>query len=172
MGHKIFFSTPQTLPVKFMAGDIFDKSFLEPGEITVSMPHNQSSADLPSLTTLTVLRGKLSAIHASLFFHLFSEEHQTELAHLLGCLLSPEPGSIIFGTHTGRPEKGVRVEHRGANQRVQIFSHSPESWNAMWETVFGPGKVEVSSFLRERSELRALTGGETNYLLVWWVKRL
>ena len=41
----------------------------------------------------------------------------------------------------------------------------------MWDIVFDSGSVEASLFLRERDELEALTGGETNYLLVWSVKR-
>lgn len=172
IGHQVFKSTPETFPVKFMAGDVFDDSFLKLGPIAAESLQNQGPVDLSSQTTLTSLRGRFSAIHASFFFHLFSEEQQTELAHRLRSLLSPEPGSIIFGIHIGRPEKGLRIEDRGPNQRVRIFGHSPESWNGIWDDAFGGGKVEANAFLQKRAELKPLTKYEANYLLVWSVKRL
>lgn len=176
IGHKVFKSTPESFPVKFVPGNIFDKSFLEPGPIITETPVNQAAVELTSLTTLTPLRGRLSAIHAGAFFHLFSEEQQAQLAHLLGSLLSPEPGSIIFGTHVGRTEKGLRVEALRPNtEGVRMFCHSPESFAALWEEVFGPGKVEVKVAIKtvERKDLKEITTpGVPIYFLVWSVKRL
>ena len=71
VGHKLFKSTPETFPVKFIAGDIFDEAFLETAPVTTRTPASPPPA-LPSLNALTPLHGRLSAIHASSFFHLFN----------------------------------------------------------------------------------------------------
>ena len=132
--------------------------------------------NLATLSTLTSLRGRLSAIHAASFFHLFNEEQQSQLAYLLASLLSPEPGSIIFGMHSGRPEKGLRVEAvRPNTEAVHMFCHCPESFIALWEEVFGPGKVEVKAYLEdvERRDFREIASPGTRfYSLFWSVKRL
>ena len=170
-------STPETFPVKFIPGDIFDQSFLASGPVVTGTASSESRVDVTTLTSLTPLRGRLSAIHASSFFHLFNEEQQAELAHKLGSLLSPEPGSIIFGSHSARPEKGLRTEvvNQSTKEHITMFSHSPESWVELWEGVFGKDKVEVEATLTEisRPDMRHITEmGIKIYFLVWSVKRL
>lgn len=176
IGHKVFNSTPETFPVKFVPGDIFDKSFLEPGPITTESLVNQPPVDLASLSTLTPLRGRLSAIHAGAFFHLFSEEQQSELAYLFASLLSPEPGSIIFGMHAGTPEKGMRVGTvRPNTSPMSMFCHCPDSFIALWEGVFGAGKVEAKAGLKEveMPEFKGISNaGAKFYFMYWSVKRL
>ena len=58
-----------------------------------------------------------------------------------------------------------------------MFRHSPESWTALWEEVFGVGKVEVQAFLRDIGQQRPdakhlVDAGVKIYFLVWSVKRL
>ena len=172
MGHKVFRSTPESFPVKFIPGDAFDDAFLAPGPIVTKALNDEPPVDVAALTSLTPLRGRLSAIHASSFFHLFSESQQRELAHRLASLLSPEPGSLIFGVHVARPEKGLRVEFvRGNAAGARMFCHCPESWTALWEGVFGRGKVEVRTLLPEVPRPDAPPGVKT-YMMVWSVKRL
>jgi len=48
-------------------------------------------------------------MYASLLFHLFSEEKQLHLLRALAGLLSPEPGSMIFGLHIGLAEASCRI---------------------------------------------------------------
>ncbi|KAI0344097.1 hypothetical protein BDW22DRAFT_1128383 [Trametopsis cervina] len=175
IGHTLFRSTPESFPTKFVPGDVFDPTFLEPRHIVTSVPDGPQP-DLESLTTLTPLVGRVSVIHTSAFFHLFNEERQEELARLVGSLLSPEPGSIICGAHAGQPQKGLRSEAWQAGQKsedIRLFCHSPESWKELWEKIFGVGKVEVSAMLKE-IERRDLEKGEDVkvYFLVWSVKRL
>jgi hypothetical protein len=114
----------------------------------------------------------VSAIHASSFFHLFDQEKQLYLAHALAGLLSPEPGSMIFGLHIGNPEKGfiASTERRDS----QMFCHSPESWTLLWDgLVFGKGVVNVQAKLaqveRKEPDMPQTT---TVTLLVWSVTRL
>ncbi|KAJ3551506.1 hypothetical protein NM688_g4664 [Phlebia brevispora] len=155
MGHKLFKSTPESFPVPFIAGDAFDPKFLAPSPILSVLP----TAPLPRLNTLTSLTPLvrcISAIHASAFFHLFSEEKQLQLAKSLASLLLPEPGSIIFGEHVGMPQKG-NLEDKEAHD---MFCHSPESWKEMWETqVFEPGQAKVDAHLIVETG-RYIRGGE------------
>ena len=178
VGHKVFKSTPETFPVKFIAGDVFDQSFLASGHSAVTETSaDEPAVDITTVTSLTPLRGKISGIHASSFFHLFNEQQQAELAQRLASLLSPEPGSVIFGAHSGMPEKGLRIELLRANSDRQsaIFCHNAETWIELWEGVFGPGKVEVNATLKEvtRPDVKHITdAGRKLYFLFWSVKRL
>ena len=174
IGHKLFKSTPDSFPVPFLPGDAFDDAFLALGPIATTAP-TTPPPELASLKTLTPLHGRLSAIHASAFFHLFSEEKQLELARRLAALLSPEPGSVIMGMHGARPEKGLRVEAVRANSHgIRMFCHSPESWAELWERdVFGEGQVKVEARLVEvvRDDLLAVEAAKF-YFMLWSVTRL
>ena len=127
--------------------------------------------DLRSLTSLNPLRGRVFAIHASSFFHLFGQEKQLYVAHALAGLLSPEPGSVIFGLQVGNPgpEKGfvAHSEHR-------MFCHSPESWTQLWDgLVFKKGVVNVQAKLVqvERKDELDMSETRTVTILVWSVTR-
>ncbi|KAF8905736.1 hypothetical protein CPB84DRAFT_1835288 [Gymnopilus junonius] len=123
-GHELFKSTPETFTAAFIPGS------------------------LNTLTSLTPLRHRISAIHASAFFHLFSEERQLVLAKRLAVLLLPKSGSIIFGQHVVMPVKGIRTESGIPQSDYSMFCHSPESWRTLWvEEVFGPHQdVRVSMY--------------------------
>jgi len=94
-------------------------------------PPEASAPALSSLTTLTPLHGHVSVIHTSSFFHLFSEEKQLELARKLAGLLSPLPGSMIFGLHSRQAEKGLRTESSELRTGDYMFCHSDESWKEL-----------------------------------------
>ncbi|KAH8086627.1 hypothetical protein BXZ70DRAFT_1002232 [Cristinia sonorae] len=173
LGYKLFNSTSDSFPVPFIPGDIFDQSIL-----TVASPANASpplpAPPLSDVTSLTPLNGHLSAIHASAFFHLFDEPQQLYVAKALAGLLSPQPGSIIFGSHRGALAKGARVEDDKWASGGPMFNHSAESWNEMWEKeVFGEGQVKSWAILKDtkRPDLVHITGTKF-YLLVWCVTRL
>ena len=157
--------------MKFIPGDIFDDSFLAPGPIVAEGPGNNPPVDVTALTSLNPLRGKMSAIHASSFFHLFTEEQQVEIARKLGSLLSPEPGSIMIGAQGGTPQKGIHMRYlRENSNQFPMFCHSPESWKELWEEILGKGKVEVKALLKEYH--RPDYTDKEVYYLVWSVKRL
>lgn len=82
-------------------------------------------------------------------FHLFDEPDQSHLARALASLLYPFPGSIIFGVHLTKREKGdypILTKYT-----FRKFCHSIESWKDMWEETFGPekGVVKVEARLVE-----------------------
>ncbi|OJT14322.1 hypothetical protein TRAPUB_9113 [Trametes pubescens] len=180
-GHKLFKTTQNTFPVPFVAGDAFDPAHLE------IVPPFYSPPDTPvphlaTLTSLNPLRGHVSAVHASAFFHLFDEARQLQLAKALAGLLSPEPGSMLIGAHGGRQEKGLRYETGTGLHSIYtnepMFCHSPESWTELWDgQIFRKGTVKVTAFLREtqRKDLEGAPGivpGAKFHALVWSVTRL
>ena len=171
LGHKLFRTTPETYPAKFLAGDAFDESHLS---LTAPVPPGPPPP-VASVNSLTELRGHISAIHASSLFHLFDEEKQFELGKRLAALLDRRPGSIIFGSHGSMPVKGQRP---GAFRKM--FCHSPESWTQMWEEqIFEKGQVKVNAVLRElnvvlerRERALPVEEGRKSYWLGWSVVRL
>jgi hypothetical protein len=176
LGHKLFRSTPETFPVTFVAGNAFDPQHLEVvPPFTKSNPPPAAPASLRDLMSLNPLRGHISAIHASSLFHLFQEADQLYLARVLAGLLSPEPGSMIFGSHAGLPEKGFPL-NLGEDQK-SMFYHSPDSWAALWDgEVFEKGTVRVDAVVVARSKedaQRAIGTIDVQvYRLLWSVTRL
>lgn len=174
LGHKLFKSTPETCPAHFVAGNAFDPAHLEPVPPFRSPP-STPRPDLSSLTSLNPLLGHVSIIHASLFFHLFDEPHQLRLARAVASLLSPTPGSVIFGTHCGRTSKGLRAEDSRSRGNHTMFCHSPESWRDLWDgQIFEYGEVKVDTWLRDVTDRidQKPVEGQRLYLLEWSVTRL
>ena len=100
----------------------------------------QAPPELRSLTSLTPLQGRVSAIFACAFFHLFDEVKQLQAARQLSSLLSPLPGSAIFGAHSTMLVNGMR----GTSLGFEVFCHSPESWKELWDgIVFEKGTISV-----------------------------
>ena len=167
----MFRTTPETYPVKFLAGDVFDDAHLSP---TAQVPSDPPSP-VASVNTLTELRGHISVIHASSLFHLFNEEKQFELGKRLAALLDPRPGSIIFGSHGAMPVKGHRP-----GTFTKMFCHSAESWTRMWEEeIFKKGQVKADTFLKEldmaverKERAVPVEVGTKFYWLAWSVERL
>lgn len=174
----MFRTTPETFPVPFVGGSIFDDKML-----SVVPPLSQgqlASTPRPDLQelgkqdTLNPLHGHASVIHASNFFHLFTEEQQEHVARAFAGLLSAEPGSMIVGHHGALPEKGVRP---GVDFLPEVFCHGPESWRELWEGIFGKGNVkvdaEVSVLTSEQTHLYKIIGNSIPwYLMRWSVVRL
>ncbi|KAG2363519.1 hypothetical protein BDR07DRAFT_1226471, partial [Suillus spraguei] len=128
LGHVLFRSTPTSFPSQFIAGDFFDPTFLS----SESRLTSRSPLDLSSVASLNDLHGEVTAIHASSIFHLFSAEQQASLVRAVAALLSPVPGSIIFGAHVGLPKKGIMREEM-FGRTVDMHCYDPESWNKLWE---------------------------------------
>ncbi|KAG1745265.1 hypothetical protein EDB19DRAFT_1693532 [Suillus lakei] len=170
LGHDLFKSSPETFPAHFVGGDAFDPKIL-----AVAPPApTQTGAlapDLNNLTSLNPLRGCVSAIHATAFFHLFKEDQQLHMARAFAGLLSAEPGSVILGAHIGAEKKGTVIKVFNGVE-VDMFAHDPESWTAMWDgEVFPKGMVKVEAELR--LEVYGTTGTDRQpFSLFWSVTRL
>ncbi|KIJ17879.1 hypothetical protein PAXINDRAFT_72333 [Paxillus involutus ATCC 200175] len=167
LGHILFRSNPELFPATFVAGNALDPTFLSPIAGGREPP---APVDLSNISALNDLDGKVSAIWATSFFHLFSEKNQRQLAHALGCLLSPQSGSIIFGSHVAKPEKGVLTSEI-LGKEVTMFCHDPESWKELWHIdgpVFSSNSVKLDTVLREMKS----GDGEQAWILVWSITRL
>ncbi|OSD00957.1 hypothetical protein PYCCODRAFT_1370059 [Trametes coccinea BRFM310] len=177
IGHKLFMSDPATFPVTFVPGDVLDKTFIGTAPPVYDVPPLQRP-ELRSLRGLAPLAGHLRAIHASNFFHLFTEANQSAVAHALGALLAPTRGSMVFGTHVSRPKKGLRTEAPPPAPGYlgnRMFCHDAQSWMDLWDgEVFRKGTVRVEAQIVEqaREDLVVLNPGVTFYQLVWCVTRL
>ncbi|KAK0192562.1 hypothetical protein F5146DRAFT_507891 [Armillaria mellea] len=169
LGHKLFKTTAETFPAHFVPQDIFQLKGLTKEGVPPSVPN------LSQVQSLADLRGSISAIHTSAFFHLFDEEGQFEVAKIMAVLLSSEPGSMIFGVHGGRHEKGLRSEVRSnSGRRRNMFCHSPESWRALWDgEIFPKGSVRVDAFLHANDrDSDTVDPAVKVYHLVWCVTLL
>ncbi|KAH8834003.1 hypothetical protein DL96DRAFT_1703630 [Flagelloscypha sp. PMI_526] len=153
---KQFFKSPDLPQIPFITGSITDSNFL-PSDPPPADGPSESPIDLGSVTSLREIQGRVSAIHESAVIHLFDEPTQAALVKSIGNLLSSKPGSIAFGSHAAKPTKGFRRD-----ARREMFCHSPETWNALWEKELFPEgtfKGECSIlYLRSRSrELNHMT---------------
>ena len=174
IGHNLFRTSQETYPIAFVPGDVFDPKHLEVVPPLASA-HAASTGspedptpDLCNLISLNPLHGRVFAIHASSFFHLFSEEKQLYVARALAGLLSPEPGSVIFGMHVGSAEKGFIVSPMPGE--LCMFCHSSESWTELWDgVIFEKGLVNVQAELVQMGKEEQST---MFTVLVWTVTRL
>lgn len=124
-----------------------NSSFLELTPAKLASASTTPSPKPSEVETLSALAGHVSAIHATNFFHLFEEPTQLTLARLFAGLLDPRPGSMIFGSHVGRAEKGI-LKWRG-DSAWPMFCHCPESWKEMWKEAFGDIPVWVEATVVE-----------------------
>ncbi|KAH7929865.1 hypothetical protein BV22DRAFT_1102165 [Leucogyrophana mollusca] len=176
LGHELFKSTPETFPAHFIAGDALDPSILSVAPPALAK-QDSAHPQLSSLTSLNPLHGRVSAIYAGAFFHIFGEAQQLHLAQALAGLLSPEPGSVIFGAHLGLPEgKGILIlpSTSAYSTDLHIFCHSPDSWEALWDgEVFEKGSVKVSTNMKQYKDLDQYKHlPDSPWALVWSVERL
>jgi hypothetical protein len=114
------------------------------------------------LKSLNPLHGRISAINAVSFFHLFSEEKQLHVAKALAGLLSAQSGSVICGYQVGAPEKGM-VNTSLTGLKHHLFVHSPKTWSSLWDgEVFKKGSVKVET------ELIKVAIREVQYFTIKW----
>lgn len=188
LGHELYRSTEETFPAAFIHGDIFDDTVLKEGNILYGgdsalsdgTPDNLPELTLPKpLSSVVPLEGRIDFIYSSNLFHLFTEAQQLSTARKLASLLSPVPGSMIFGAHMGRLQKGFRTEApppKPCYLGSDMFCHSAESWIELWDgEVFAKGTVKVEAELIDphREDLRKmLEPGAIHYQLLWSVTRL
>lgn len=180
IGHKLYKTTPETFPLAFFEGDIFQAEFTTniDSESTTNVVDPVANAPIPDLHTLKnigQLRNKISVINTSAFFHLFDHDKQRELAHILSNLLSPQPGSIILGSQGGALTSTVLPSHISG----VIGLHSPETWKELWTGTDGPFKpddVEVraytESFSLEKLGISSIDNPDAarGYWLFWSIK--
>ena len=91
-------------------------------------------------------KGRVSAIHAGSFFHLFNDDQQIELLKRCAKLLSEGKGSIIIGRQLGSKDpRNLRGD--------TFYVHSPQSWETVCKEVFQGTAIkyraELVSFIKD-----------------------
>lgn len=137
LGYKLY-NDRSDCKITFLQGDIFSSDFLRNPSPSTSESSTPALQQLSTLKTLNPLLGHVRAISAFSFFHLFSEPAQLDLAHRCASLLSPKPGSVIFGAHQGMVEKGFVTRDKGEGKGEGMFCHDLQSWKDMWEVEVFP----------------------------------
>ncbi|KAF8510352.1 hypothetical protein BU17DRAFT_55447 [Hysterangium stoloniferum] len=181
LGHRLFKTDQNTYPIHFLQGDILDADFLSPASGVISTQIEGQPPSLDTLTSLIPLQRHISVIHISSLFHLFDESQQHKLAHSLGALLSPLPGSIILGSQVGAPDEQDESwgrERKDFSRVLPGFAHSPASWEAMWvgeDGVFKPEEVviDIRANLSYAENPARARRGESNefFFLTWSITR-
>lgn len=149
LGHRLFKTTPETYPLAFIPGDIFELAS-EPNSKLASND-NIGVEPLPPLRTLTslaTLQSRVSVIHASSLFHLFPPEKQQKLAHIFASLLSPSSGSIIIGKQMAIDNKTGIHKWDFGNTVGQVWGYSVSAWEDLWMGDKGPfreGEVDAQA---------------------------
>jgi len=178
LGHKLFKTTPETFPVPFVHGSVFDPLLIAPHDTFYQQPLTPRPI-LSTLTSLTPLQGHVSAIHVTAFFHLFDKDEQIAAARALASLLSPTPGSFIFGAHATQEKTGAGNFKNFRGKDVHCFG--PEDWTALWDgEIFKKGTVEVETqmlsiedILKGEQKLKEQSAvGWSGHIMRWSVKRL
>ncbi|EJD05461.1 uncharacterized protein FOMMEDRAFT_17755 [Fomitiporia mediterranea MF3/22] len=170
IGHKLFRSTPETFPVPFIQGNVLDEKHISPAPALYDLPTSPRPV-LSELTSLTPLQGHASAIHVSDFFHLFRKDDQIQAVRQLASLLSPLPGSMIFGTHSSLP---VSSEMKHPMGNFHLYCFSPEDWCALWDgEIFRKGSVRAEAELIHSPPWRGKDlEKEARSAMVWSVTRI
>jgi len=143
-GYDLFQDRPSSkrpVPIAFHQADIFDDD-----------------------SKLTSFKGRVRYIFIHAVFHLFDKDTQYELARRLVDLLDVPPTTdpdlpdreyIIFGTQVGS-KTGMVIENRctiGNPGNVACYSHSPDTWRAMFEKIIA-SKYGVN-WMRSHAKLEA-----------------
>ncbi|EJD52510.1 hypothetical protein AURDEDRAFT_158242 [Auricularia subglabra TFB-10046 SS5] len=160
-------SGPRSAVPAFLAGDIFDDTFLDPSSSdTVPTASKQQPLPAAELRTLTSLKRRARFVYSHSFFHLFQEDAQRNLARRLASLLDDEPGAMLFGSHAGLAIKGFREQGPTSNK---MFCHSPESWQEMIAQVFAEQGRKVVQEVDLVQVYRPHHGTDTGFtsVLVW-----
>ncbi|KAI1772148.1 hypothetical protein F4818DRAFT_176098 [Hypoxylon cercidicola] len=96
---------------------------------------------------LKVLDGKMSIIHATSFFHLFTWEKQVRAAMRIVRFLDPDDTEVmIFGRQVGTTTPGDR-EGNGGYKR---YLHNAETWQNLWDEV---GRLTGTSWRTEVDDI-------------------
>ena len=136
---------------------LFGGALEQPGTLSVLFPPPDGS---PGGEVLPAMEGEESLA--------FCEE-RVAAARALAALLSPEPGSMIFGAHHSSSISGRRVNTlRGTD----IYDFNPEDWISLWDgEIFKKGTVQVEAGLRDWENRSEEELGYPPTQLVWCVKR-
>jgi hypothetical protein len=134
----------------FNDGDKLPRShFLCPGDLLTSSPGDR----------LRVLDGRVTILHLTAVFHLFTLEDQKTVADRCLRLLRKDAGApvLILGAQAGSEVAGPFLRQNVSEEFSHKYRHNVQSWAALWESVRASDewkgkikKLEVSSEFRAK----------------------
>jgi hypothetical protein len=140
---------------------------IEPRDPFYEPPSTPRPRNLQLLNSLIPLQGHISAIYASLLFHVLDGDKQVILAKRLAALLSPEPGSVICGWLVGA---SVPI-NATMTYLLDYFMVCHRSLEELWDgQIFEKGKVKVDATITEVKRSGQHIG--TRPMLEWSITRL
>ncbi|KAI0477900.1 hypothetical protein GGR56DRAFT_674220 [Xylariaceae sp. FL0804] len=91
----------------------------------------------PPTTGLRQLDGRMTFVHATSFFHLFTWAEQVRAASRMVRFLDPrDPDVMIFGRHVGLAARATTTTPpAAAGRHHRVFLHDAASWRALWDEV-------------------------------------
>ncbi|KAI1811047.1 hypothetical protein GGS20DRAFT_564880 [Poronia punctata] len=111
------------------------------------------------LDDLDALHGKMTFIHATSFFHLFTWAEQLRVATRMVQLLDPDrPDVMIFGRHVGtmQPRPGGGNAKAGSDK---VYLHNAETWQMLWDQVGELTGTKWSVTMEPIEKIQIDTGG-------------
>ncbi|KAI1341122.1 hypothetical protein F5Y15DRAFT_414244 [Xylariaceae sp. FL0016] len=119
------------LRATFVAGDLLASSSSSSSSSSSpsSSPNGEDESEKDGLDALD---GRMTFIHATSFFHLFTWDEQVLAATRMARFLDPDDAdAMIFGRQVGTSVPGARVGPRGD----AVYLHSAETWQQLWDEV-------------------------------------
>ena len=96
---KRLYNDASTCNINFLTANAFDIPLPQ-----ASGGSTEVEFDPDNVKEVSQLRGRVTHLYTGLFFHLFLEEVQEDLALRLGSLMKRESGSILYGRQMGAEE--------------------------------------------------------------------
>ncbi|KAK4690351.1 hypothetical protein P7C71_g6420, partial [Lecanoromycetidae sp. Uapishka_2] len=112
--------------------DLFRDAGTEGGGADMTFATGDIFAD-DTLAGLPEGKRTFDIIHVGHFFHLFRIPDQILVARKLISFLEDKPDVLLFGLNMGTVE-AIEVK-LGKDVEAKVYSHSPESFRALWEKV-------------------------------------
>ncbi|KAI0883002.1 uncharacterized protein GGS22DRAFT_169257 [Annulohypoxylon maeteangense] len=133
--------------------------FLCPGNLISKSPDDK----------LHVLDDKVTILHLTAVFHLFSLEDQKAVADRCLQLLRKDTGGpvLVLGAHVGSLSPGPYQRQNVSQDYSHKYRHDEESWKGLWDYVRGKDawknkikNLEVKSRLLRRNKVKDAESGE------------
>lgn len=158
-----------------LLGSDIEASFMQLGfDLFSDREHFQGTmipGDVSSPDFLSDYHGKVDIVYLGSFLHLFNEAQQRVVIDRLNLLLSPRPGSMVFGRHLGAEVGGpfrmesigwdlYRHSHETLENLFQQGSHAPEG--AQWKVTSSLSRYESANWDESR---RGWQGSDTKQMM-------
>ncbi|KAI1382919.1 uncharacterized protein F4822DRAFT_86392 [Hypoxylon trugodes] len=116
-----------------------------------------------------VLDNRVTILHLTAVFHLFSFDDQKTVADRCLRLLRKDTGApvLILGAHVGNTSPGPFEKPQGSKEYRHKYDHDDRTWQELWQEVCGRdewkdriGNLDVKSRLLKQTQKKDVESGE------------